>query len=245
MDHDRPGGGGGETHSPLAAAPRQRSSSSLIVFAILLFVAHAQVRRAAASRRRSPSAPRPSRVGSARPRPSRPRPTPSSPSSRSSSPTPGTRPRASARRRASRVPQIIAEMREQAQAEATRIVEHGKTQIEAERQQAVTSLRAEVGALATDLAGRIVGERLRRRGSPEPRRRPVPAELEAHETAPPRGVSTDDARSVCRRLRRSRRGPSGLPATSARLAQDLFGVSDLVRSEPGLRRVATDASVPG
>jgi F-type H+-transporting ATPase subunit b len=55
---------------------------------------------------------------------------------------------------------IIAEMREQAQAEATRIVEHGKTQIEAERQQAVASLRAEVGALATGLAGRIVGESL-------------------------------------------------------------------------------------
>jgi F-type H+-transporting ATPase subunit b len=56
--------------------------------------------------------------------------------------------------------QIIAEMRQQAQTEATRIVEHGKTQIEAERQQAVTSLRAEVGALATALAGRIVGESL-------------------------------------------------------------------------------------
>ncbi|HVX55397.1 F0F1 ATP synthase subunit B [Nocardioides sp.] len=55
---------------------------------------------------------------------------------------------------------IIAEMREQAQTEANRIVEHGKTQIEAERQQAVASLRAEVGALATGLAGRIVGESL-------------------------------------------------------------------------------------
>jgi F-type H+-transporting ATPase subunit b len=55
---------------------------------------------------------------------------------------------------------LSAEMREQAQAESTRIVEHGKTQIEAERQQAVTALRAEVGALATGLAGRIVGERL-------------------------------------------------------------------------------------
>ena len=51
-------------------------------------------------------------------------------------------------------------MREQAQAESTRIVEHGKAQIEAERQQAVTSLRAEVGTLATSLAGRIVGESL-------------------------------------------------------------------------------------
>ena len=55
---------------------------------------------------------------------------------------------------------IIAEMREQAQTEANRIVEHGKTQIEAERQQAVASLRAEVGTLATGLAGRIVGESL-------------------------------------------------------------------------------------
>ncbi len=56
--------------------------------------------------------------------------------------------------------QIVAEMRGQAQAESTRIVETGKTQIEAERQQAVISLRAEVGALATGLAGRIVGESL-------------------------------------------------------------------------------------
>jgi F-type H+-transporting ATPase subunit b len=56
--------------------------------------------------------------------------------------------------------QIIAEMREQAQAEAARIVEHAHSQIEAERQQAVASLRSEVGALATELAGRIVGESL-------------------------------------------------------------------------------------
>ena len=55
---------------------------------------------------------------------------------------------------------IIAEMRQQAQTEAARIVEHAHTQIEAERQQAVTSLRTEVGALATSLAGRIVGESL-------------------------------------------------------------------------------------
>jgi F-type H+-transporting ATPase subunit b len=56
--------------------------------------------------------------------------------------------------------QIVAEMREQALAESARIVGHGKTQIEAERQQAVASLRAEVGSLATTLAGRIVGESL-------------------------------------------------------------------------------------
>ena len=55
---------------------------------------------------------------------------------------------------------IIAELREQAQTEAARIVEHAHAQIEADRQQAVTSLRAEVGTLATDLAGRIVCEAL-------------------------------------------------------------------------------------
>jgi F-type H+-transporting ATPase subunit b len=55
---------------------------------------------------------------------------------------------------------IIAEMREQAQVEAARIVEHAHAQIEAERQQAPTSLRTEVGTLATGLAERIVGESL-------------------------------------------------------------------------------------
>jgi F-type H+-transporting ATPase subunit b len=55
---------------------------------------------------------------------------------------------------------IIAEMREQAQAEASRITSTAHAQIEAERQQAVQQLRAEVGTLATELAGRIVGESL-------------------------------------------------------------------------------------
>jgi F-type H+-transporting ATPase subunit b len=56
--------------------------------------------------------------------------------------------------------QIIAEMREQAQAEARRVAEAAQAQIEAERQQALQSLRAEVGTLATELASRIVGESL-------------------------------------------------------------------------------------
>jgi F-type H+-transporting ATPase subunit b len=55
---------------------------------------------------------------------------------------------------------IIAEMREQAQGEAARIVEHAHVQIEADRKAAAASLRAEVGTLATTLAGRIVGESL-------------------------------------------------------------------------------------
>ena len=55
---------------------------------------------------------------------------------------------------------IIAEMREQAQAEANRITETAHKQIDAERRQAVVSLRGEVGRLSTDLASRIVGESL-------------------------------------------------------------------------------------
>ena len=55
---------------------------------------------------------------------------------------------------------IIAEMREQAQAESQRIVDTAKAQLEAERQQVLNQLRGEVGAIATNLAGRIVGESL-------------------------------------------------------------------------------------
>src|SRR5580693_3994031 len=56
--------------------------------------------------------------------------------------------------------QIMAEMRERAEAEARRITESAQAQIEAERQQALISLRSEVGSLATELASRIVGESL-------------------------------------------------------------------------------------
>ena len=56
--------------------------------------------------------------------------------------------------------QIIAEMRERAEAEARRITESAQAQIDAERQQALISLRAEVGSMATELASRIVGESL-------------------------------------------------------------------------------------
>ena len=56
--------------------------------------------------------------------------------------------------------QILAQMRAQAQSEADRIISQAKSQIEAERDMAVQSLRTEVGGLATDLAGKIVGESL-------------------------------------------------------------------------------------
>ncbi len=56
--------------------------------------------------------------------------------------------------------EIVQEAREKAHTEAERIIENGHGQVRAERQQAVASLRAEVGTLATQLAGRIVGESL-------------------------------------------------------------------------------------
>lgn len=56
--------------------------------------------------------------------------------------------------------QIVAEMRTQAQDEAQRIVTAAHQQIEAERAQAVQSLRRQVGELSTELASRIVGESL-------------------------------------------------------------------------------------
>ena len=55
---------------------------------------------------------------------------------------------------------IVAEMRSQAQAEAARITESAKRQVDAERQQAVVQLRQEVGTLSTTLASKIVGESL-------------------------------------------------------------------------------------
>lgn len=56
--------------------------------------------------------------------------------------------------------QIIAELRERAQSEAARITAAADQQIAAERQQAMVQLRSDVGALATELASRIVGESL-------------------------------------------------------------------------------------
>jgi F-type H+-transporting ATPase subunit b len=55
---------------------------------------------------------------------------------------------------------IVEELRAKAQEEANRITAAAHASIEAERQQAVTSLRNEVGALAVELASKIVGESL-------------------------------------------------------------------------------------
>ena len=55
---------------------------------------------------------------------------------------------------------IVAEAKDAATSEAARITATAHTQIEAERQTALVSLRSEVGTLAIDLAGGVVGETL-------------------------------------------------------------------------------------
>jgi F-type H+-transporting ATPase subunit b len=65
--------------------------------------------------------------------------------------------------------QILEELRAQAQEESARIVARGEEQLAANRQQVVNELRGQLGALAVELAGRVVGESLadeaRRRGT--------------------------------------------------------------------------------
>src|SRR5918912_1066544 len=56
--------------------------------------------------------------------------------------------------------QILEELRAQAQEEAARIVARGEEQLAAARQQVVTELRGQIGALAVELASRVVGESL-------------------------------------------------------------------------------------
>src|SRR5215213_4599148 len=65
--------------------------------------------------------------------------------------------------------QSLEELRTQAQEESARIVARGEEQLVSQRQQVVNELRGQIGALAVDLAGRVVGESLaedaRRRGT--------------------------------------------------------------------------------
>lgn len=56
--------------------------------------------------------------------------------------------------------QIKAELRAEGEAKKQELVESARAQIEADRQQALTTLRAEVGGLSVELASRIVGESL-------------------------------------------------------------------------------------
>ena len=78
---------------------------------------------------------------------------------------------------------IVAEAKDAASSEAARLTAAAHAQIEAERQSTLVSLRAEVGTLAVDLAGNVIGETL----SDDARAQAVVdrflAELEASEKA--------------------------------------------------------------
>jgi F-type H+-transporting ATPase subunit b len=56
--------------------------------------------------------------------------------------------------------QIVAQGRAEGVAERERIIATATAQVDADRQQAMTALRAEVGSLAIELASKIVGESL-------------------------------------------------------------------------------------
>src|SRR5215212_8660789 len=56
--------------------------------------------------------------------------------------------------------QIIEELRAQAQEESARIVARGEEQLATARQQVVNELRGQIGTLAVQLAGQVVGESL-------------------------------------------------------------------------------------
>ena len=56
--------------------------------------------------------------------------------------------------------QIIEELRAQAQEESARIVARGEEQLASSRQQVLNELRGQIGTLAVELAGRVVGESL-------------------------------------------------------------------------------------
>lgn len=87
--------------------------------------------------------------------------------------------------------QIIAEMRQQAQEEAERITATAHAQIEVERAQAMQQLRAEVGGVATALAGKIIGESL---SDDERQRRTVERFIDDLESAEPNTSTIGSAR---------------------------------------------------
>lgn len=78
---------------------------------------------------------------------------------------------------------IVAELREQASAEAARITANAHAQIEMERLAALTSLRTDVGSLALDLAGGVIGESLTEDAKAQAVVDRFLAELEASEKA--------------------------------------------------------------
>lgn len=84
---------------------------------------------------------------------------------------------------------VIAEARQRAQAEAQDILDEARRQIAADRERSFTELRTEIGSIATDLAGRVVGEQLT--GDPEQIERYLAENEESAATAATNRVRTD------------------------------------------------------
>lgn len=78
---------------------------------------------------------------------------------------------------------IVTEAKDAATSEAARIQATASSQIEAERQSALVSLRGEVGTLALDLAGNVIGETLSEDAKAQAVVDRFLAELEASEKA--------------------------------------------------------------
>ena len=156
---------------------------SIVVFG-LLFLAGQEVRRSQLRGDLRRADLRDRGWAARRPRPSRPRPTPSWPSSSSSSPTPATRPRASARRRASRGRRSSRRCASRPSRSRAASSSTARRRSRPSGSRRVTSLRAEVGTLATSLAGRIVGREPRGRRPLRARGRPLPGRPRAARRAP-------------------------------------------------------------
>lgn len=84
---------------------------------------------------------------------------------------------------------IGTELKDAATADAARIHSQATAQIEAERQAAVVSLRAEVGSLAIDLASGVIGESLKDDAKAAGIVDRFLADLEAAESATPNGIT--------------------------------------------------------
>ena len=161
-----------------------------------------------------------------------------------SSPRPGTRPPGCARR-PGRGRSDQGGVAGRGEAERQRIVDAAHAQLDADRQQAFTSLRAEVGALAVELASQIVGESLAGRGPAAPDRRPVPRRARRQPGARPEPGPRHERREpgIARRGQGAADGrwPAGRTRASSATSCSRWPLLD---RESGLRRVLSDPSRP-
>ena len=134
---------------------------------------------------------------------------------------------------------IIAELKEQATIEAARIAAAAQAQIEAERQAAVTSLRAEVGTLAIDLASGVIGQSLSDDKKASALVEPVPGRPgdRREEQGTVMGSATREALAAARRALASVSSKDGLAT-----ATQLFEAGRVIGHSAQLRAALADPS---